>query len=296
MIQWSPTKLKLTLGIGSLGGVAILSELSQKTIPAWLAVGIVILPLAVFVFADPDDVPRFVARLLQIGASLWYLVVNSFLAAWLVSGGPKAGWWLMLAFLVIGAIPCLIVIARAVVSAPHDEIEGENESRLPSESPFPSVDFSQPAVYRPKMGTTLLLLLACCLFVAGGVWMIQEGQLMGWLVAAFFGLGLIVIPLQLVPSFSFLKVSSSGIEIRSLWRCHEYKWSDISHFYTGCVGKNKMVLIAFAPSYQQAQTARKVARALSGAEGALPDTYGFTAEALAEYLNAWKAAHARVDA
>lgn len=42
MIDWSPTKLKFTLGIGSLASVALLGELAQKAIPAWMAVGIVI--------------------------------------------------------------------------------------------------------------------------------------------------------------------------------------------------------------------------------------------------------------
>ena len=57
------------------------------------------------------------------------------------------------------------------------------------------------------------------------------------------------------------------------------------------IGSNKMVLMAFAPTYQHAQIGRTVAKALTGTEGALPDTYGFTAEALAERLNCWKVAH-----
>ena len=44
-----------------------------------------------------------------------------------------------------------------------------------------------------------------------------------------------------------------------------------------------------------ARTARNVSQALTGAEGALPDTYGFTAEALAAHLNEWKAAHAQTE-
>jgi hypothetical protein len=148
MIHWSPIKLKFTLGIGSLASIALLSELSQKAIPTWLAVGIVMLSLGVVMFI-----------------------------------------------------------------------------------------------------------------------------------------------LQLLPNCSYLRVSSKGVEIRSLWRTYRYQWTDISHFYAGNIGPNKMVLMAFAPTYHHAQMGRTVSMALTGAEGALPGTYGFTAEALAERLNCWKTAH-----
>ena len=114
MIRWSPIKLKFTLGIGTLGSIAIFSELWQKAIPAWAAVGITILPIVVFIFADPDDVPHSIAHFLQIGASLWYLVLNSLLVAMFVAKHRiDGGFLLMLAFLAIGCIPCLIVLGRA---------------------------------------------------------------------------------------------------------------------------------------------------------------------------------------
>jgi hypothetical protein len=289
MIRWSPVKLKFTLGVGSLGSIAILSELSQKAIPTWLAVGIVILPFAVFVFADPDDLPRSVARFLQVGASLWYLVVNSALVVLSVSGGMKVGWWLMFILMAIGAIPCLIVIGRVVV--PPEEPWRETDALLPLDTPMGATAFSEPVVYRPKKGKFFLLLLLCLAFVACGTLMIQQGQWIGWLAVAFFGLGMIVFTVQLLFDASYLRVSSSGIEICGILRKHSYKWSDISHFYAGNIGPNKMVLFDFSATFKQAQMGRAVAKSLTGAEGALPDTYGFTAEALADHLNQWSVAH-----
>ncbi len=296
MVDWSPIKLKFTLGIGALCSVAIIGELSQNAIPAWLAVGIAVFPFAVFVFADPGDVRHSVARFLQVGASLWYLAVNSVLVVLFLLGGDlNRGWPILLIGLAVGAVPCLIVLGRAVVPGLTEKPDRENEVVLPLDTTMGTMDLSEPVVYRPRMGKTLLLLLVSSAFVAGGMLMIHEGRPFGWVAVAFFGLGLIVFALQLLPNSSYLRVSSSGIEIGGLWRSHQYKWSDISHFYTGCIGPNKMVLIAFAPSYEQAQTARNVARTLTGAEGALPDTYGFTAEALAAHLNRWKAAHTQAD-
>jgi hypothetical protein len=287
MIRWSPAKLKFTLGIGSLASAAILSELSQKAIPAWLAVGIVILPLVVFVFADPDDMPRSIARYLQIGASLWYLVVNSILAVLFIVGGVKVGWWLMFIFLAVGAVPCLIVIGRAVV--PTEEPERENYAPPSLDTPMGTRGFSESVVYRPKKAKTLLFLLLCLAFVACGLLMIHDGKAFGWLGVAFFGLGVIVFTLQLLFDCSHLRVSPSGIEVRSLWRTHSYKWSDISHFFPGHISSRSMVLFDYSPAYHKSRTGRAVAKTLTGAEGALPDTYGFTAEALAEHLNQWMA-------
>ena len=249
MIRWSPAKLKLTLGIGSLASIALLSELTQKAIPAWLAVGIVIMPLAVFVFADPDDIPRSIAQFLQVGASLWYLAVNSTLAVLFVVSGLKVGWWLMFIFLAVGAIPCLIVIGRAVIREPTEEekslLNPKRDNGPPWEMTTQRNNFSEPVVYRPKKTKVFLFLLLSLAFVACGLLMVHDGQGIGWLVVAFFGLGLIVFTLQLLPNCSCLRVSPSGIEIRSLWRAKRYEWSDISHFFAGYIGPNKMVLSTF---------------------------------------------------
>ena len=135
-----------------------------------------------------------------------------------------------------------------------------------------------------------LFLLLCLAFVACGVLMIQDGKAFGWITVAFFGMCAAVFAMRLLSNRSYLRVSSSGIEIRSLWRTWRFRWSDISHFYAGCIGPNKMVLFDFSLAYQRAKVSRSVSKAIAGAEGCLPDTYGFTAEALAEHLNQWMVA------
>ena len=184
------------------------------------------------------------------------------------------------------------MLGRAFIPEPIEEPghftepTWNNDVGVPSNETTAS-DFSQPVVYRPRKRKQLLLLLTSSIFVAGGLLMIHDGQAFGWLAVAFFGLGMVVFTLQLFPNCSYLRVSASGIEIRSLWRTHRYEWSDMSHFCAGIIGHNKMVLFNFSSSYHQAHAVRAVAKTLTGAEAALPDTYGFTAEALAEHLNQW---------
>jgi hypothetical protein len=51
-----------------------------------------------------------------------------------------------------------------------------------------------------------------------------------------------------------------------------------------------MVLFNYAPSAPGSARLRRLATALSGREGALPDCYGLSAEQLAALLNAYKEA------
>jgi len=143
-------------------------------------------------------------------------------------------------------------------------------------------------VYRPRKWKLFLQLLLSSALLACGIVIIGEGAAFGWVVSGVFGLCAGVLLLQFMPNCAYLRVSLGGLEIRSLFRSHTLDWEDIDQFYAGRVGKNKMVLVKFAASCQKAQTAKALARKMTGAEGALPDTYGFAAEALADHLNHWK--------
>jgi len=133
----------------------------------------------------------------------------------------------------------------------------------------------------------LLYFLLCAGFVAGGIWMIRDGEKTGWFVASFFGLGIPVFLLQLFPKSSFLTVREEGIEFCALFRTHKVGWSDISEFGVCRVPGARMVGFNYSPEYQQASKARALAKALTGCEGALPETYGFSADDLLQLLSAY---------
>jgi len=134
-----------------------------------------------------------------------------------------------------------------------------------------------------------MLLTVCLAFVACAIFLIHKGEKFGWVCAGFFGLGIPVFLVQLLPNASFLTVTEEGIEFCSLFRRHKIRWSDISEFGVTTVRQqglpvNKMVGFNYSPTYQRAAKARSVAKALAGFEGALPDTYGMRAENLAQLL------------
>ena len=142
---------------------------------------------------------------------------------------------------------------------------------------------------RPSKKGSLGLLLICSAFVALGVWMVSKGELIGWFASCFFGLGVIVAIVQLLPNASHLHLTESGLEVRTLYRSWSVSWKDVAFFATASIGHNRMVVFNYSDHYDRAKMMRGFARKIAGYEGALPDTYGMKAEELADMLNSWKA-------
>lgn len=135
----------------------------------------------------------------------------------------------------------------------------------------------------------VLLLLIALGLVAGGVFLIVQGQSFGWVVAGFFALG---IPLALFmlfrPNGNYLKLDRNGVELVRPYKPWRLAWRDVEEFYVVKMYGNKLIGIRYAASYASEQTARKVASAVTGVEGALPDHFTSSPEELCEKLNQWR--------
>jgi hypothetical protein len=147
---------------------------------------------------------------------------------------------------------------------------------------------TETVTLHPRRWKTALLLLICLAFTLIAIAMIRDGQRMGWFVVVFFSLCTVTFGVLLLPGSAYLRLTPEGFETRSLFRTHHARWADITAFRAGRIGLNAMVLIQYAPSYAHARKLRAVSAALTGAEGALPDTYGHSAQQLAELLNEWR--------
>jgi hypothetical protein len=137
------------------------------------------------------------------------------------------------------------------------------------------------------------LLAGSLLFVVGGIWLIPGEPLIGWLCVVFFGLGVVVFSINLHPKSSFLTLAHEGFTYASLFRQHFVPWSNVQGFMSVRVGPNKMVGWNYTPAFLAHGTVRRVNRATSGAEAALPDTYGMTIDSLCALLNEIRASHAK---
>lgn len=133
----------------------------------------------------------------------------------------------------------------------------------------------------------LILLISIC-FVALGVWLTPQRPILGWLVTAFFGLGIVVSPLMLLPNSTYLRLDEEGFEMGSFIRNQKFKWTDVADFRLGSIHGTKIIAIIFRPEYKQLQRGRAVAAALSGMEAAIPNHYNATLEQVLEALTTWK--------
>jgi len=146
----------------------------------------------------------------------------------------------------------------------------------------------------PSRRKRLKSLLICSFFVLVGLFMLKSSSFQGWPVIVFFGLCVVVNGVTLVPGSSYLRLTTRGFEVRNLFRTHTETWSHIDSFvaYANRTSRTRLVGFRFVVGQVVSPTtevARRAARRIGGVDGALPDTYGMSAEDLAalmnEYLN-----------
>ena len=146
---------------------------------------------------------------------------------------------------------------------------------------------SAELVFSASRLKAVLLLLGSIAFVALGWWMKDQKPLIGWLCVAFFGLGVPAALLMFLPGFMSLRLDSEGVELKSMGRKQMIPWKDVQSFKIGSIRGAKMIAIRYRPNYQQQQFSRAAAKALSGMEAAIPNSYNISLIKLEKVLNEW---------
>lgn len=147
---------------------------------------------------------------------------------------------------------------------------------------------TEEQILRPKNPKTILLALVSLVFTIGGIFIVKDESLKGWLIISFFGLCFLVFLVQLLPGSTQLKLTKKGFIMTSLFRSHFTKWTDIKTFQTGYLGSNKTVMFDYIDNHKKHSTAKIFSKQLSGSHGALPSTYGLKATELIRLMNEWK--------
>jgi hypothetical protein len=118
-----------------------------------------------------------------------------------------------------------------------------------------------------------------------------RGKWIGYPCAGFFGLGVPVAVIQLIPGSTYLRLERSGFTFCNLFRCTTVPWSVVDQFFVvtirhGVMKVREMVGFNFVASYDKARLGRKIASIVGSCEGALPGTYGKHPKELAAIMNA----------
>lgn len=151
---------------------------------------------------------------------------------------------------------------------------------------------NESLILRPSKKMLVLLFAASFIFVVIGVWMILDAHsLMGWISVFFFGLGMVVFFLQLLPNSSYLQLTSEGFIIKSLFREHPLiKWKDVKDFSVIQIAPNPSLMVGFNydEDYPFSSKLRVIDKSLCEREGVIPDTYGLSAEKLCALMIEWQ--------
>jgi hypothetical protein len=151
-----------------------------------------------------------------------------------------------------------------------------------------TADLPHPATLRSSRVKTVGFLILSLVFVAGAIWMIAAdpaASTTGWLTAIFFGVGAIVFAVMLVPGASFLRLEPEGFTVCALFRRSFTPWSTVHRFGVTRIVWRRAVGMNFEPDAKMSVGLRRLNAGIAGFEGALPDTYGMSAAALAELMN-----------
>ncbi len=136
----------------------------------------------------------------------------------------------------------------------------------------------------PGRRRLLGLLLLCAAFVATGMLMLRGGVAFGWVVIAFFGIGLLVFPAMLLPRFNHLRIDHEGFAARSLWRRQGARWPEVAELgLFGVPGDEHVAWRLHAPG-------ATASRELTAWDGMLADRYGMDVAALLALMQRYRAA------
>jgi hypothetical protein len=159
--------------------------------------------------------------------------------------------------------------------------------------------FPGPVTLYSSRKKWLLIFGISAAFVVVGYWMIQDDEWMGWPGLIFFGLGALVAAAMLLPGAGALSLDREGFEATTLFRRHRTRWRNASSFdvwemkppqvwspksLQKLLPKN----VVFDDSEPKSGRMAAANIAICGHTSGLPDTYGLSAEALAQLMTQWR--------
>ncbi len=275
MLNWSNSGYKLTVGVGSLVVAGLLSTLFDKVLPAWAVVLIALVPLVLFVFFRPGEMPDLVVQAAHIFAAVWYLVVVVGLLVMLAENRPlPRGWPVYPLFAAVGAIPCVLTLYRAACGDNRvSATERFDPSVVPQPRPasVPSFGRARLECY-PSMVKLLGLLSLTCVMVGASYFCTtlpeSTPRVFGWIGIGFFGLGFIAFPVMFFRTGPQVIINDEGIEDRRL-KAGVIRWADVRAVSIGSVNSAKFLCIEVADPEAYLARLPRWKRSLAAANSAL---------------------------
>ena len=110
-------------------------------------------------------------------------------------------------------------------------------------------------------------------------------------LVAFFGAGALASLWMLLPNSAYLLLTTTGFTVRTLFKQKDYRWAEVEDFGATILRGKPWVVFTLSREGKvnlPETSLRGLNKAVSGGDDNLPDTYGMSAEELAELMNQWK--------
>jgi hypothetical protein len=147
--------------------------------------------------------------------------------------------------------------------------------------------FPGPLTPHPPLKKWGLIFAGCAVFAITGEAMIRNGALTGWFVLIFFGLGMRVGAVAMLPGAAALTLDATGFEVTSFYRRSRTRWQDATGFIAARILPARLRSVLFNDAGHTG-TLSMINAAFAGRNGAFPDTYGLPAEDLAQLMAQWR--------
>jgi hypothetical protein len=125
-------------------------------------------------------------------------------------------------------------------------------------------------------------------FSVGGYFMIRDGADGGWFVLIFFGFGVLVSIVVMLPGANVLILDRDGFEARSMYRGGRTSWRDASGFITAKLPPRSYVMVVYDDARHKGGMLASANVALTGRNAGLPDTFGLDPDDLATLMESWR--------
>jgi hypothetical protein len=93
---------------------------------------------------------------------------------------------------------------------------------------------------------------------------------------------------SIFPNSTYLKLTDEGFEVKGLFRSSFTKWTDVKDFREGQIKGNKMIFFDYTDNHKMWNNAKKVAKFLSGNEGAVQSSYNIKTDRLLNLMKEYK--------
>lgn len=134
----------------------------------------------------------------------------------------------------------------------------------------------------PKLNKVLIYIFGCVCFVGLGIWQIEMAEWIGWVTISFFGLCILGYIINLLPTASYLKLSTEGFEIYHFYRTNFTKWSDVNSIEAS----KETVLIVYEFHIYSMKPARDITMFITNRRSnSLLDNYRLSVSTLADLMN-----------